>query len=88
MALNRTADHTDVLTTYAEVNIRVKKNSDNPASTQVVANLNFSHQQTYSLLHSSRRSYSNYLMYESVTMNSHGDFELGGEMTRREIIYI
>ena len=61
MALNRTADHTDVLTTYAEVNIRVKKNSDNPPSTQVVANLNFSHQQTYSVLHWPRRSYSNYL---------------------------
>ena len=57
MALNRTVDHTDVLTNYAEVNIRVKKNSDNPASTQVVASLNFS----YSVLHSPRRSYSNYL---------------------------
>ena len=60
VALNRTADHTDVLTTYAEVNIRVKKNSDNPASTQVVANLNFAHQQTYSVLHSPRPSYSIY----------------------------
>ena len=60
MALNRTADHTDVLTTYAEVDIRVKKNSDNPPSTQVVANLNFSHQQAYSVVHSPRRSYSNY----------------------------
>ena len=37
VALNRTADHMDVFTTYAEVNMRVKKNSDNPASTQVTS---------------------------------------------------
>ena len=90
MALNRTTDHTDVLTTYAEVNIRVKKNSDNPASIQVVANLNFSHQQTYCIRYftNSDDHIQITLIYESVTMNSYEDFELGGEMTHREIIYI
>ena len=90
VALNRTADHTDVLTTYAEVNIRVKKNSDNPASIQVVANVNFSHQQTYCIRYftNSDDHIQITLIYESVTMNSYEDFELGGEMTRREIIYI
>ena len=90
VALNRTIEHTAVLTTYAEVNIRVKKNSDNPASIQVVANLNFSHQQTYCIRYftNSDDHIQITLIYESVTMNSYEDFELGGEMTRREIIYI